>query len=411
MSKNGLTTTILHSDRRAQFEHGAIHAPLHTSVEYAFTDARELAAVFQGKAGFTYARQGTPTTAALEAKITQMEQGAGTISFATGMAALTATFFSLLKAGDHLICSQHIFGNTNSLLGTLAGLGVEISFVDATDVANVKHARRAETRMVFTETLANPGTQIADLQGIGAFCKDESLVYVIDGTLTSPILFRGRDVGASLIVNALSKHVGGHGNALGGAVTDTGLFDWSHYANIADAYRKGKPTGWGLTQIKKKGLRDMGGTLSSDVAHRHATGAETLALRMHRICDNALTLANHLAVHPKVSRVLYPGLASHDQHERATALFGGRYGGLMGIELAQGIDVFEFLNRLQVLILATHLGDNRTLVLPVAHTIYYEMGPERRAQMGISDNLLRVSIGIEDIEDLVGDFDQALARS
>ncbi len=411
MSKNGFTTTIVHSDRRSNAEHGAIHMPLHTSVEYAFGDSRELAAVFQGKPGFTYARQGTPTTAALETKLTQMEEGAGTVTFATGMAALTATFFSLLKAGDHLICSQHIFGNTNSLLGTLAGLGVEISFVDATDVANVRAALRPQTRMVFTETLANPGTQIADLAGIGAFCGEHKLVYVVDGTLTSPILFKGVSVGASLVVNALSKHVGGHGNALGGSVTDTGLYDWAGYPNIAEPYKKGKSTGWGLTQIKKKGLRDMGGTLSSDVAHRHATGAETLALRMERICDNALALAMHLASHSKVAKVHYPGLASHPQHERASTLFGGRYGGLMGIELAEGIDVFEFLNRLQVLVLATHLGDNRTLVLPVAHTIYYEMGPERRAQMGISDNLLRVSIGIEDVQDLTGDFDQALSRS
>src|SRR5690606_11912145 len=130
----------------------------------------------------------------------------------------------LLKMGDHLICSQHIFGNTNSLLGTLAGLGVDISFVDATNAANVRNAWRPQTRMVFTETLANPGTQIADLQGIGDFCNEKNLVYVIDGTLTSPILFRGRNAGASLVVNALSKHVGGHGNALGGAVTDTGLY-------------------------------------------------------------------------------------------------------------------------------------------------------------------------------------------
>ncbi|TEA74274.1 cystathionine gamma-synthase family protein [Allopusillimonas ginsengisoli] len=411
MPKNGFTTTIIHSDRRSNDEYGAIHVPMHTSVEYAFSDSRELAAVFQGKPGFTYARQGTPTTAALEAKLTQMEEGAGTVTFATGMAALTATFFSLLKMGDHLICSQHIFGNTNSLLGTLAGLGVDISFVDATDAANVRNAWRPQTRMVFTETLANPGTQVADLQGIGDFCGEKNLVYVIDGTLTSPILFKGRNVGASLVVNALSKHVGGHGNALGGAVTDTGLYDWADYPNIAEPYRKGKSTSWGLTQIKKKGLRDMGGTLSSDAAHRHATGAETLALRMHRICDNALSLADHLSALPKVAKVYYPGLDSHAQHERATSLFGGRYGGLMGIELAGDIDVFEFLNRLQVLVLATHLGDNRTLVLPVAHTIYYEMGPERRAQMGISDNLLRVSVGIEDIEDLIEDFNQALAHS
>lgn len=408
-NKNGFTTTIVHSDRRLGAEHGAIHKPMHPSAEYAFADARELAAVFQGKSGFTYARQGTPTTGALEAKITQMEEGTGTVSFATGMAALTAVFFTLLKAGDHLISSQHIFGNTNSLLGTLSGLGVEVTMVDATDCTNVAAAIRPETKMVFTEALANPGTQVADLEGIGRCCQENNLVYVLDSTLATPLLCKGKSVGASLVVTSLSKHIGGHGNALGGAVTDTGLYDWSAYANIADIYRKGAPASWGLTQVKKKGLRDMGGTLSSEAAHRLSAGAETLALRMDKICANALALAMALQQHPKVAKVHYPGLPGHPQHHRATQLFGKRYGGLMGIELIDDIDVFDFLNRLKVLALATHLGDNRTLVLPMAHTIYYEMGPERRASMGISDNFLRVSIGIEDADDLIGDFEQALA--
>jgi len=411
MAKNGFTTSIVHSDRRSGVAHGAIHKPMHPSTEYAFADSRELAAVFQGKAGFTYSRQGTPTTASLEDKVTHMEEGIGTVTFASGMAALAATFFSLFKAGDHLISSQHIFGNTNSLLGTLEGLGVELSFVDASNADNIRPAIKPNTRMVFVETLANPGTQVADLQGIGELCTDKGLVYVVDGTLTSPLLFKGRDVGASLVVNSLSKHIGGHGNALGGSVTNTGLYDWSSYANIAEPYRKGNPLGWGLTQIKKKGLRDMGGTLSSEAAHRIAAGAETLAMRMDRICSNALALAKYLESHPRVHSVRYPGLPSHAQHERASALFGNRFGGLMGIELASDIDVFDFLNRLQVLALATHLGDNRTLVLPMAQTIYYEMGPERRAEMGISDTFLRMSVGIEDIEDLIGDFEQALAES
>jgi O-acetylhomoserine (thiol)-lyase len=198
---------------------------------------------------------------------------------------------------------------------------------------------------------------------------------------------------------------------LGGTVTSTGLFDWSGYPNIFDVYKKGDSRNWGLTQIKKKGLRDMGATLSSDAAHRLAAGAETLALRMDKACSNALSLARHMAQHSGVTRVHYPGLPSHPQHERAGHLFKGKYGALVAVELVDDVDVFDFLNRLDVWILATHLGDTRTLVLPVAHTIYYEMGPERRKLMGISDNMLRISVGIEDVEDLIGDFDQAMAAS
>ncbi|ARP95549.1 cystathionine gamma-synthase family protein [Bordetella genomosp. 13] len=408
MHQNGFTTAILHSDRTQAVEHGAVHKPMHPSSEYAYEDARELAAVFQGKAGFTYARQGTPTTTALEAKITRMEGGKNSVSFATGMAALAGIFNTLLRRGDHLISSQYIFGNTNSLLGTLTDLGVEVTTVDATDVEQVRAALRPETRMVFTETIANPGTQIADLQGIGELCRERGLVYVVDNTLTSPWLFQPRVVGASLVMNSLSKYIAGHGHALGGAVTDTGLYDWADYRNIYEAYRKGPSTGWGLTQVKKKGLRDMGGTLAAEPAHRIAIGAETLALRMDRHCSNALALARFLNGHAGVAKVHYPGLPGHPQHERAATLFGGRFGGLLGVELAEGIDCFDFLNRLRIVLMATHLGDTRSLALPAAHTIYYEMGPERRKQMGIADSLIRVSVGIEDEADLLHDFDQAL---
>jgi len=409
MSTNGFTTTTLHSDRRHGTENGAVHKPIHPSAQYAFDKAEDLIAVFQGRPGFSYARQGTPTTGALEAKITQMEEGVNTVTFATGMAALAAVFLTLLKKGDHLISSQYIFGNTNSLLGTLQNLGVDVTLVDATDVAAVKAARRSETRMVFVESLANPGTFVADLKGIGEWCAAEGLLYVLDNTLSTPLLCTGKSVGASLVMNSLSKHIGGHANGLGGAVTDTGLFDWSTYPNIAEPYRTGNPAGWGLTQIKKKGLRDMGATLSSDVAHRIAAGAETLALRMDKACGNALALARALGTHPRVARVTYPGLPDHPQHERAKALFGGRFGALLAVELDDSVDLLAFLNRLKVVVLATHLGDNRSLVLPVAHTIYYEMGPTLRKQMGIADNQLRLSVGIEDIDDLIGDFTQALA--
>lgn len=408
MSENGFTTRLVHADRRAGTEHGAVHQPLHPSSEYAFSDARELAAVFQGKPGFSYARQGTPTTAALEQKITQMEHGISSVSFASGMAAISAVFFTLLRQGDHLICSKYIFGNTNSVLMTLQQFGVEVTLVDATDVRAVIDAKQANTRMVFCETIANPGTQLADLKAIGQWCDNEKILFVVDNTLSTPWLSPAKSFQADLAVNSLSKSIGGHGHALGGMVTDTGLFDWSTYPNIFDAYRTGNSRGWGMTQIKKKGLRDMGAAMSSDTAHRLAVGAETLSLRMKQVCHNALSLARYLEQHHKVVKVYYPGLESHPQHQRATEYFGSYYGGLLSVELHASVEVFDFLNTLQVLALSTHLGDNRSLVLPVAHTIYYEMGAQQRDLMGISDNLLRISVGIEDTEDLLNDFSQAL---
>ena len=238
---HSFTTQIVHADRLGGAEQGAIHQPIHTSVQYGYDTVEDLIAVFQGtaKGGFNYARQGTPTTAALEAKITKMERGHGTIVFSTGMAGICAVFLTLLKAGDHLVASQFVFGNTNSVLGTLADLGIEVTMVDVTDAANVAAALRPNTRMVFVETIANPGTQIPDLEGIGALCRSKGLLYVVDNTVASPYLFQPAAVGAGLVMNSLTKSIGGHGDALGGAITDTGLFDWATYPNIFAAYRKG----------------------------------------------------------------------------------------------------------------------------------------------------------------------------
>jgi len=406
--KTGFTTSILHADRSLPIEHGSLHKPLHLSVAYGYRDVRDLVAVFQGKAqGFTYGRQGNPTAAALEEKITRMEDGVATACFGTGMAAIGAIMMALLKQHDHVVSSAFLFGNTNSMFTTLQAHGSGVSFVDATDVREVEKALTPATRLVFVETIANPRTQVADLARIGKLCAERGLVYIVDNTMTSPYLFRPKQVGASLIVNALTKYIGGHGNALGGSITETGTFDWTRYPNIYDDYKGPKPGLWGLTQIRKKGLRDWGGTLSAEQAHHLAVGAETLALRMERACANAVTLAQFLSARPEVRAVYYPGLPSHPQHRLATELFSG-YGALLSFELDPARDCFEFLNRLESVVLSSNLGDNRTLAIPVAHTIFYEMGAERRASMGIADSLIRLSVGIEDPDDLIADFEQAL---
>lgn len=408
MTKKGFTTTNLHSDRKHNPEHGVLHKAIHPSVAFGYADARELAEVFQGKrSGYNYGRQMNPTVTALQDRITAMEQGIGTVAFATGMAAIAATMLALLRQGDHIVSSAFLFGNTNSFFNTLTTLGIEVTFVDATSVDNVAAALRPNTRLVFVETIANPVTQIADLQAIGLLCKDKGVLYCVDNTMTSPHLFLPVRVGASLIINSLTKYIGGHGNALGGSVTDTGLFPWQDFANIYDTYRTQPTELWGLTQIRKKGLRDMGASLAPEAAHHLAVGSETLPLRMDRACANAQALAEFCAQNACVSRVYYPGLASHPQHERARDLFCG-FGSLFSIDLVPEIDCFEVLNRMENVVASSNLGDTRTLAIPVAHTIYHEMGAQRRASMGIADSMLRFSVGIEDVEDLLADFARAL---
>ncbi len=410
MPSKGFTTRNLHSDRAGGPEHGVLHKPVHPSVAYAYDDARELAEVFQGKRqGYAYGRQANPTVAALQQRISAMEDGRASIAFATGMAAIAAVTLTLLKAGDHLISSTFLFGNSNSFFRTLERLGIAVDFVDATRAGAVAEKVRPETRLVFVETIANPVAQVADLEGIGALCREHGLLYVVDNTMTSPHLYRPKTAGAGLVVNSLTKCIGGHGNALGGAVTDTGCFDWSGFPNILDLYRKGDSGEWGLLQVRKKGLRDMGASLAPEAAHTLAVGSETLPLRMDRACANAMALAGLCAAHPAVAKVYYPGLPDHPQHQRAGKLFSA-FGAVFSIDLAPAVDCFDFLNSLEIVLSSSNLGDTRSLGIPVAHTIYFEMGPERRKAMGIGESMLRFSIGIEDQADLLADFSRALDR-
>ena len=404
----GFTTRIVHSDRSSPVEHGSIHKPIHATVAYGYDDVQDLADVFQGNSsGYSYGRQVNPTVSALESQVTLMEKGRQTICFSTGMAAIGTMLFALMRSGDHFVSSSFLFGNTNSLFGSFDVHGIDVSFVDATDVKAVESALTEHTKMVFVETIANPRTQVSDLEAIGALCRDQGIVYIVDNTMTSPYLFQPIDVGASLVVNSLTKYICGHGNALGGAITETGQYDWSSYAHIEEVYKKGDSSKWGMTQIRKKGLRDFGAALGAEAAHHISMGSETLALRLEKQCASAQTLAEFLDNHGKVSKVYYPGLSHHPQFERSAQLFR-KPGALFSFELNQESDPFDFLNRLKVVIKSSNLGDNRTLAIPVSQTIYYEMGAARRKEMGIAESLIRISVGIEEVEDLIEDFRTAL---
>ena len=403
-------TRILHADRRSGVEQGALHKPVHNAATFGYATAAELVAVFQGaKPGFVYARQGNPTGAALESKLALIEGARAAAGFSTGMAAIAGILVALLKSGDHVVVSRHLFGNTRSLFQTMEGFGIGVDFVDMTETGPTRAALRPETRLVFVETIANPGTQVADLEGLGKLCAERGLLYVVDNTMTTPALFRPKTVGAGLVVHSLTKGLSGHGDAMGGAVIDTGLFDWTRWPHIAAPYRTGDPAGWGLLQIKKRGLRDFGATLRPEDAHRIATGLETLALRMAATNGNALGLAQFLEQQPAVAKVFYPGLESHPQHQRSAALFGGLHGALLSFELQPGIDPLAVLDKLRVVILSSHLSDNRTLAIPVAQTIFWELGAHKRAEMGIAEGLIRLSVGIESLDDLKADLAQALA--
>jgi O-acetylhomoserine (thiol)-lyase len=410
LKNKGFTTRLVHADRLLNKpQDGAVHQATNNSVLFDFDKIEDLVDIFQGRVpGHAYSRQSSASIDALQNMITEVEQGVGALTFASGMAAITTTLLTLLQAGDHLIMSHFVFGNTNSFIGTLQRYGIEVTLVDVTDVSNVEAAIQENTRAVYLETIANPVTQVADLTRIGELCKNQNLVYMVDNTMTPAFMFDAKAVHASLLVGSLTKYMAGHGHVLGGVVVDTGLYPWKKFPGIQDMFRSLPENMQGLMQIKKKGLRDMGGCLTAESAHAISIGMETLALRIERTCENAAALAGYLQGHPKVARVFYPGMETHPQHHLAKQHFS-HFGGILSFDLKDDVDCFAFMNRMQLVLNATHLGDTRTLAIPVAHTIYYEMGAETRQQMGISDNMIRLSVGIEDISDIIADFEQALA--
>lgn len=412
MKKRSLTTRLVHSDRLInQPQEGAVHQSTNNSVLFEFADVADLEAVFQGqKAGHVYSRSSSNSAVSLQNMLSELEGGVGSAVFSTGMAAINAVLFSLLKSGDHLIASQYLFGNTRSLLDTLENFGVQISYIDVTDSSQLEQALRQNTRMFFCETIANPGTQVSDLKALGQICSSRNILFVLDNTMTPFCMLDAKSVHANILTTSLTKYIAGHGNVLGGVAIDLGNFDWKDFPNIHNAYQYLPAEQWGITQIRKKGLRDMGATLAPQSAHMISVGLETLEMRMKQTCFNALKLAEFLQGHDLIEKVFYPGLSEHPQHTRAKQLFNGQFGGILSFELSKHVDMRSFINKLSLIIAATHLGDTRTLILPVATTIFYENGPEQRAQMGISDTLVRMSIGIENSDDLIEDMQKALVN-
>lgn len=409
MKNYDISTALIHHDHFKDLEYGSIRSPIYTSVQYGVNSVEDLIDIFQGrkKGAYNYSRQGTPSTASLEERVTLLEKGIGSICFSSGMAALATVFFTLLKSGDHIVSSKSLFGNTKSLLNTIENLGVEVTFIDTSSEIEISNSIKPNTKLFFVETIANPTTRITLLEEIGILCEQHKILYVVDNTITSPALFTPYDVKASLVVNSLSKIMSGHAAALGGVITDTGLFDWTQYTNIAPIYRSTHPKQQGLLQMRKKGLRDMGASLSSEQAHQISLGLETFTLRVNKSSENAQLLSNFLNTHPKIKKVHFPGLVHHPEYNISKKLFKSN-SWLLSFELKQVELTNNFLNLLSLPIKATGLGDTRTLIIPVASTIFWEAGPIVRKDMQISDGLIRVSVGLENIQDLINDFTFAL---
>ncbi|MBA1292728.1 methionine gamma-lyase [Pseudomonas lurida] len=389
----GFSTRSIHHGYDPKDHHGALVPPIYLSATFAFPTAEYGAACFAGDAdGHFYTRISNPTLALLESRMASLENGEAAVAFSSGMGAIAATFWTLLRPGDEVIVSHALYGCTFALLHHGIGeFGVKVRHVDLTDLAALQAAISPATRMIYCETPANPTLQLVDIAAVAALAHQQpNVTVVVDNTYCTPYLQRPLELGADVVVHSATKYLSGHGDITAGIAV----------SNQALARR-----------IRLQGLKDLtGAVMSPQDAALLMRGLKTLALRMDRHCSNAQAVAEALQAHPAVAQVVYPGLASFPQHALAARQMS-QAGGMIAFELKGGIDSGRrFMNALQLFTRAVSLGDTESLAQHPASMTHSTYTPQERAQHGISEGLVRLSVGLEDVADLLADVQQALAK-
>jgi O-acetylhomoserine (thiol)-lyase len=390
---------------------GATKTPIVQASAFAYNSAEELEDIFKGRAiGQVYTRIGNPTLESLEKRLAAVEDGIAAIVTASGMAAITTAVMAIVRSGDEILSSSSLFGGTYSLFqDTLSNYGIKSRFVDPTDLAALEAAINDDTRLIFVETIGNPKMDVPDIAAFAAVARKKGIPLMVDATVSTPYLALMKELGADIIIHSTSKFINGTSNSIGGAIIDSGSFDWNsdkfpHFEPFYKKYRNFAFT----ARTRKLIHKDFGACAAPMNSFLSGEGLETLALRMERHCSNAMRLAQFLNTHEKVSWVNYPGLPDSPFFEVATRQFKGRYGGLLTFGLADKASAFRVINGLKLAKNLANIGDTKTLVIHPASTICADYTPEVKALMGVSEELVRVSVGIEDIDDILEDFAAAL---
>ncbi|HAR62656.1 MAG TPA: acetyl-L-homoserine sulfhydrolase [Candidatus Margulisbacteria bacterium] len=408
MKELNFNTKAIHGKINKKDIHNSIKYPIYASAAYAFESAEEIEAVFRGqKQAHAYTRVTNPTVEAFELKMTALEDGFASIAVASGMAAITNTFFALLQQGDKIIASNGLFAGTYSLLkNTLPRLGITTSFVDINDLDSIKALIDEKTKVIFFETIANPKMNIPDIQAIADIAHANNLVVIADSSLTSPYLFQAKNYGVDVVIHSSTKFISGGATSIGGVIVDLGTYNWTKYQGLGKFCQLKE---WAfISKLRKEIYKDLGSCLSPQSAFLQSIGLETLSLRVERCCNNAFDVARYLESHEQVNRVNYPGLTSSPFHELAKRQFRGLFGAVFTFELDSKDACFKFLNKLTIIKRATNLGDNASLAIHPHSTIYVDCSDEEKKLLGIDDKVIRLSIGIEDREDIIYDIGQAL---
>jgi O-acetylhomoserine (thiol)-lyase len=398
--------------------------PIHQTTSYLFEDTEHAARLFAlEEPGYIYTRIMNPTTEVLEERVAMLEQGVGGLAFSAGMSAITAACLTIMNSGDHLVASSGLYGGTYTLFSQTfpQKFGIDVTFTDTDDPAEFAEAMTDRTKLFYTETLGNPRLTVPDLQALSDAAHDHGLPLMVDNTMASPVLCRPIEHGADIVVHSLTKYLGGHGTSIGGIIVDAGQFDWEASGNFPELVEP-DPAYHGLSFVEHfedqaflararvRILRDLGGCISPMNAFLILQGIETLPLRMERHCENARKVAQFLADHPRVSWVNYPGLPDHPTHELAARYLDGGYGGMIGFGVEGGLEAGKsFINGLQIISHLANIGDARTLAIHPASTTHQQLSPDELAQSGVTEDFIRLSVGLEDVQDIKADLDQALS--
>ena len=416
-----LATLAVHAGQSPDPATGSRAVPIYQTTSYVFQDADHAGRLFGlQEFGNIYTRIMNPTTDVLEKRVAALEGGAAALATASGQAAITLAITTLAANGDEIISSTSLYGGTYNLFHhTLPRLGITVKFVDADDFDGIRAAITPRTRAIYTETLGNPKLDVVDLETIAAIAHEHGLPLIVDNTSPSPALLRPIAWGADIVIHSATKFLGGHGTSIGGVIVDAGRFDWTsgrfaeftepdpsyHGLSFAQAFG---PLAF-ILKARVQGLRDTGAALSPFNAFLILQGVETLALRMERHSANALAVARHLEKHPLVEWVNYPGLSSSHYHARAQKYLATGSGALLTFGIRGGYDAGKrFIDSLQLFSLVANIGDAKSLVIHPASTTHQQLTAQEQVSTGVTPELVRLSVGIEDIRDILADLDQAL---
>ena len=414
------STKALHAGHDTTTTAGTRAVPIYQSSSYVFNNTEHAANLFSlAEPGFIYTRLNNPTNDILEKRLAELHGAIGSAVFASGTSAISTALLTLLKAGDHIVASSTLYGGTYTLLNvTLPRLGITTTFVDASKPENFQKAIQENTRAVFVESIGNPKLDVLDLEAIGKISKDNKIPFLVDNTVATPYLLNPIEYGANIVLYSLTKFIGGQGNSLGGAIVDAGNFDWASgkfeeftepskgYHGLIYSEALGEAAY--IAKVRLEGLRDFGGALSPFNSFQIIQGLETLPIRLDKHSSNALELGKWLEAQDEVAWVSYPGLESHESYENAQKYLPKGQSGVLTFGVKGGFEAAKaVVDNVNVFSLLANIGDTKSLIIHPASTTHQQLTKEQQLSSGVTQDLIRLSVGIENIEDLKTDLKEA----